>query len=377
MKIAILTGGGHVSGLNAGIEGISKEAIEKGWEVLGAAHGWEGMEKGNFVKLTKKNTNSIREYGGSVLGSGRWRPDLEAVMKNVEENQIDGIVALGGDDTLGVLKELWEKHNIPSAGWPKTMDNDLGGTYFSIGYPQAVKKCAQTVLESFDVATTHRRIALTSVFGRSTDWVAAGAAAYGDADMVIPGERTTNLNRIYDKAKEAFYKNKEKYGRPFATIVVAEGASIEELKSHVKRDGIHMDDFGHPKLDPHELVSSLSDAITTISEKDGQVINTAPMTLTYQLRNGRPSNICRDMGYKCGRKCVELLADGETSKMASIKREDNKLKIGSSDLSEGVLTKKVRDTNYINYKELQVTDSYLEYARPFLEEKGHREIHLL
>ncbi|KXA90301.1 hypothetical protein AKJ62_01160 [candidate division MSBL1 archaeon SCGC-AAA259D14] len=376
MKIAVLTGGGHVSGLNAGIEGITKEAIGRGGEVLGVLNGWEGMEKGEFVKLTEENTDLIKNHGGSILGSGRWKPDLDKVAENAREKNLDGIVALGGDDTLSVLAKLWEQHDFPSAGWPKTMDNDLGGTYFSIGYPKAVQKSAETVLDSFDVACTHRRIALVSVFGRSTDWVAAGAAAYGDADMIIPGEKETEMGEIYDKAKEVFHENKKDYGRPYAVIVVAEGASIEGLETHVKVDDIHTDDFGHPKLDPHELVSSLADAIKVRSTEEGQVINTAPMALTYQLRNGRPLDIDKKLGYECGQECVKILEE-EPGKMASIKREEDELIVGREDLSEGVKVKKVADTDYIDYENFEVTDHYLDYARLFLGEKPHRELRFL
>ncbi len=377
MKIAVLTGGGHVSGLNAGIEGITKRAIDNNWEVLGALNAWEGIEKGDFVKLTKENIDSIKEYGGSVLGSGRWKPDLENVIETVRKKDIDGIIALGGDDTLSVLAELWEEYGLATAGWPKTMDNDLSGTYFCIGYPKAIRTAAQTVKESFDVACTHRRIALISVFGRSTDWVAAGAGAYGDADMVIPGEETTEINEIYERAKNAFFENKEKDGCPYAVIVVGEGASIEGLDTHVKKDEMHVDDFGHPKLDPNELVSSLGDAIVYLSEQDGQKIKTAPIALTYELRNGKPLEIDKKFGFECGEKCVELLENDEPGKMASIKCEGNDLSVGSEKLVEGSKVKKVSGTDYIDYDNFKVNDSYLEYAKPFLGEKSERDTRII
>jgi len=337
LKIAVLTGGGHVSALNAGIEGITKKASENDWEVLGATDGWEGMEKGNFVKLTEENTDSIRKYGGSVLGSGRWKPNLDAVVETAKENEIEGIIALGGDDTLGVLNELWEEHELPSAGWPKTMDNDLGATYFSLGYPTAVDNAAQTVLNSFEVAWTHGRIAMVSVFGRSTDWVAAGAGAYGDADVVVPGEETTNLDEIYEKAKEAYFENEKDRGKPYATMVVAEGASIEGLDTHAKTSDLHTDEFGHPKLDPNYLVSTLSDAIRSMSKEEfGSQIKTAPMSLTYQLRNGKPLEIDEELGFKCGQKCAELLEKDEPGRMATIERDGEDLSVDSADLSEGV-----------------------------------------
>lgn len=378
MKIAILTGGGHVPALNAGIEGITKEAIGKGWEVLGATDGWEGVEKGNFVKLTRENTDSIRGYGGSVLGSGRWKPDLDKVTETVEKNDIDGIIALGGDDTLGVLNELWQRYEIPSAGWPKTMDNDLGRTYFSLGYPTAVNNAAETVLNSFEVAWTHGRIAMVSVFGRQTDWVAAGAAAYGDADMIVPGEETTNIQEIYEKAKEVYFENEKERGKPYAVMVIAEGASIEGLDSHVKSDEIHTDEFGHPELEPNYLVSSLSDAIRSMSKEEfGKQIKTASIALTYQLRNGKPLKVDEDLGFKCGQKCIELLAEGKGGKMAIIEKEEDSVFVDSAELAEGANISEVVDTGYVDYDRLEVTDSYLDYSKPFLGENPTREVRLI
>lgn len=377
MKIAVLTGGGHVSGLNAGIEGITKEALEKDWGVVGAKYGWEGLEKGNLVQLNEKNTESIKEYGGSILGSGRWKPNPEKVIETLDENDIDGVIALGGDDTLSVLSQLYEEHDIPTAGWPKTMDNDLSGTYFSIGYPKAVETAARTTLNAYDVASTHRRIALVSVFGRSTDWVAAGAGAYGDADMIIPGEKTTDIKEIYEKAKNAFYENGEEYGRPFAVVVVAEGASIENLGTHVKKDGVNVDDFGHPKLDPHELVSSLADGIKYLSKQEGTTINTAPIALTYELRNGKPANIDKVLGFECGQKCVNLLDEGEGGEMASVKCEGENCYVGAADLVEGSEVSEVSNTDYVDYENLEVTESYVDYARPFLGEPEKRLVKVL
>lgn len=372
LKIAVLTGGGHVSGLNAGIEGITEKAHENDWEVLGAKYGWEGLEKANFVELTEKNTKSIKEHGGSILGSGRWKPDIDNVMETIRENDIDGVVALGGDDTLGVLSELYEKHDFPTAGWPKTMDNDLNGTHFCVGYPKAVKESARTAINAVDVAATHRRISLISVFGRGTDWVAAGGAAYGNADMVVPGEETTELDEIYEKAKNAYYENKEKYGRPFAVVIVAEGASIEGLDTHVKQDDLNVDDFGHPKLDPHSLVSGLSDALRTMSkEKEGSIIKTAPSSMTYELRNGKPEDIDKEFGFKCGQKCVEILEE-DGGKMASIKVDDGNCYVGTENLVEGAQVKEVKGTGYLDYDNFEVTDDFVEYAEPFLGKPEER-----
>ncbi len=377
MKIAVLTGGGHVPTLNAGIEGITKTAINKGWEVVGATDGWKGMEQGNFLELNRENTDSIQYCGGSVLGNKRWNPNLDDVVKTAEKNDIDGIIALGGDDTLGVLADLWEEHGLPSAGWPKTMDNDLSGTYFCLGYPTAVSIASKTVLQSFDTAWTHGRVVLNVVFGRYTDWMSVGSAAYGDADMVVPAEKETHIKEIYERAKEAYFENEYDYGKPYAVVVVAEGASIEGLEDHVLTDETHTDEFGHPKLDPHTLVNSISDAIVHMSRGElDEKIDTATIALNYDVRNGDPLDVDREFGYKCGEKCVEIM-EKNPGKMASIKRRNDELTVGTEDLTEGVKTKRVRDTDYLEYDNLKVNESYIEYASPFLGEPPKRQVHLL
>lgn len=258
------------------------------------------------------------------------------------------------------------------------MDNDLGRTYFSLGYPSAVKQAAETTLNSFEIAWTHGRISMVSVFGRSTDWVAAGTAAYGDADMVVPGEETTHIEEIYEKAKEVYFENEKDKGKPYAVMVIAEGASIEGLNTHVKSGEMHTDEFGHPKLDPNYLVSTLSDAIRSMSKEEfDKQIKTAPIALTYELRNGKPLKIDEELGFKCGTKCVNLLEEGEVGKMAIVEREGNDLVVDSANLEEGVKISKVSDTDCIDYENMEVTDSYIDYAEPFLDGKPTREVRLI
>ncbi|MFW6006030.1 MAG: 6-phosphofructokinase [Candidatus Bipolaricaulota bacterium] len=377
-RIAVLTGGGHIGGYNAGLSGVWEEGEKLGWEIYGALDGWRGLARGEFVDLPGQEVADHAEKGGSILGSSRYKPELGELTKTIAEHDIDAVVAFGGDDTLSVLAKLWEEAGVPAVGWPKTMDNDLSGTYFTIGYPTAVGRSARAVRESADMAYTHARVMITTLFGRSTDWVATGAAAHGDADILIPGEKPTTVEEIYEKVKYVYRRNQERYGKGFAVVVAAEGASIEGLSSH-RRQSEEFDEFGHVKLSPHLLALSLSEAIQNHSKEDfGKPFGTAHQTMTYQLRNGPANGLDRDIGYEAGRKCVGLLADGAPGRMAAVRHEKEEgLTVDSVALSEAVEPRFVKGSGYVDYSEFRVTDSFLEYSRPFMGQKQEKEINLL
>ncbi|MBS3788869.1 MAG: 6-phosphofructokinase [Candidatus Bipolaricaulota bacterium] len=377
-KIAVFTGGGHIGGFNSGLSGIWERGEQLGWDIYGAIDGWSGLARVKFVNLSGEEVANYAGKGGSILGSSRYKPGLEELKSAVSEYDIDGVVALGGDDTLGILARLWEEADVPAVGWPKTMDNDLSGTYFTIGYPTAVDQAGRLVRESADMAYTHGRVMINTLFGRGTDWMAAGACAFGDADLVVPGEETVSINEIYKEVKKIYLENREKYGKGFAVVVAAEGASIKGLSSH-RMESEEFDEFGHVKLSPKLLALSLSEAIQDISKEEfGERFSTAHQALTYLLRNGPANEVDKEMGYKAGCHCVELLNKNKPGKMASIQHERGSgLTIDSVKLTKAAKQRDVKGSGYIDYSDFCVTDAYLEYSRPFMGEKRNKEINLL
>jgi len=376
-RIAVLTGGGHVGSWNAGISGVLAKAKEYDWEVYGSLRGWEGMQEGNFVELsgTEVEKVGLRSRGGSIICSSRTRPDMEKVVGSLSENDIDGVIGMGGDDTLGALADLSEE-GVPVAGWPKTMDNDLSETYFCLGYPSAVKEAAQALREGMDTAITHHRILLVTMFGRDSDWVVAGGACYGEADMLIPAETTVELDEIYGKMMDIYERNGSEYRstKGFATVAIAEGASIEGLESHVKKDEIAMDEFGHPKLSPNDLVSNLSDTVRERSKKEGRAVKTAPMALTYQMRNGAPLKLEEELGAMAGEYCVEMLERGDSGNLAALQYDDV-FHIRPAPLEEATEVRMVAKDmpELIDYEEMEVNEeAFLEYGEPFLGGKKER-----
>lgn len=361
-RIAILTGGGHISPLNSGIAAIITNAQKHGWKVIGALHGWQGMQEDRFVDLdlSQSQIETLSYGGGTILKSSRTKPILTQVTENLFKRRIDGVIAMGGDDTLSAAAKLHEEYDIQIVGWPKTMDNDLSKTYCCVGYPSAVHTAAQCLRNSFDGAYSHNRIAIITMFGRDTDWVVVGAGAYGHADVIIPAEKEYFLEEILMKIKEVFDQN-----AGYAVIAVAEGAKLTGLESHVQKEEI--DQFGHYKLDPHRLVVSLGTAIREFSKKRGKEIRSTLLSLTYQLRNGRPLDIDRRLAMEAGRYCVDLLADNRGGEMATITLNQDQLEVVSAvPLTEAAVTRPVAGTEYFNYETLRATRNFFDYAAPFM-----------
>ncbi|MBE0478536.1 6-phosphofructokinase [Candidatus Aerophobetes bacterium] len=376
--LTVLTGGGHAAGLNAGIAGVIDKAKEKGWRVYGALDGWKGVVEDTFVNLTNYDAMSLVNKGGSILGSSRVRPTPDEVAQSIKKRNIDALIAMGGEDTLGTLWNVYSEYKLPVVGWPKTMDNDLSQTYFTIGYPTAITVASHAVAKSFDAACTHARVAIAVIFGRHTDWVAAGTGVFGNADLVVPAEKSCTLDKICEKIESLFNERKKSFGGGFAVMVVAEGARISGLESHVREQEKELDEYGHVKLDPNLLASYLTSAIKERTRQMfGSPIGTAPIVLTYELRNGSPVWIDMEFGYKLGMKCVEMLDSEDVGKVAAIKKENEKLTIGSAPLEEAVKVRKVEVEGLFDYENLCPHPSFLEYAKPFMGKANEKSINMV
>ena len=363
-RIAILTGGGHISTLNSGIAAIITNAQKHGWQVIGALNGWQGMQEDRFVNLdlSRRQIEKLTYGGGTVIRSSRTKPILTRVAEHLSKRRIDGVVAMGGDDTLGAAAKLHEDYDIQIVGWPKTMDNDLSKTYCCLGYASAVQTAAQCLHNSFDGAYSHNRIAIVTMFGRDTDWVVVGAGAYGHADVIIPAEKEYALDDIAMRIEDVYHQN-----AGCVVVAVAEGAKLTGLESHVQKEDI--DQFGHYKLDPHLLVVSLGAAIREFTKKRGKEIRCTLLSLTYQLRNGRPLDIDRRLALEAGRYCVDLLAENRGGEMAAITlNQDQPEVVSAVPLKEATVTRPVVGTGYFNYETLRATRDFFDYAYPLLGE---------
>lgn len=231
MRIGVLTAGGDAPGLNAAIRGIGHRALRDGHAFIGIANGWAGLADG-FQGRTLLDTdlNYIVGNGGTILGTARYNLNnppggRERVLASIQEN-LDAVVAIGGDGTQGIANWLAER-GAPIVGVPKTLDNDLLGTDYCIGFDTAVSIVAESIDRLITTAASHHRVMVVETMGRATGWVAAMGGLAGGADLIVIPEFPITMTDIIDHVTR---RRSSGYG--FSIVVVAEGVNLETLGGH-------------------------------------------------------------------------------------------------------------------------------------------------
>ncbi|MBI5149025.1 6-phosphofructokinase [Candidatus Pacearchaeota archaeon] len=380
--IAIITAGGHIASFHSGMLGITEQAEKYNLGVLGFKDGFKGAKQGKFYLLNSEYFNRYQLRAGSAIGASR-----EKVEKNLEKNiddpkliksvleslakqgiNIKAIIGMCGDDHLKQLYALQTEEGIPVIGWPKTMDNDLSSTYFTLGYPTAAMNAAKSIRQGFDGAWTNNRIHIVTMFGRDTDWVVAAAGAWGQADLTIGGEgKEYDIKEIYERALESIEKNKKEYGRKFAVLAVGEGASIKGIESHV---GDIKDIHGNPKLIPEKLALEIQKGFQNIDEKASTSID----TLTYnEFRNCSPTALDREIARKAGERCVDEILLGLPGNCVVIANDDKDIRLKIAPLPEVYKKRKLALEGFMDYENMQPTKSFINYYTPIFEEPLKKE----
>ncbi len=230
-SLLVFTGGGIAPALNATLYGVITAAQHRGWRVFGGMEGWACLlPKGKIVELTHRNIAPIRFQGGSFLRSSRTNPlkdaaTTRAVLSTIRRKGFDALLPIGGDDTLGAAERLFRKFQLPVVGIPKTIDNDLGFTYFTPGFPTAAYTLGRYTDALRQAAYGARRIFVIEVMGGKAGWLAA-AAALGGADIIIPPERPIPVDRVLTRIRNAY-----KHNGSYAVVVVSHQARVGRLKS--------------------------------------------------------------------------------------------------------------------------------------------------
>jgi 6-phosphofructokinase 1 len=203
MKIGMLTGGGDCPGLNPAIRGAVMRLLDYNDEIIGFTQGWKGLVEGNTEPLTLERVEGIIDQGGTILRSSRTNPfvagkehQLDAVLRNLEKFQIEALIALGGEDTLGVASKLHHQHGVRTVGVPKTMDNDLSMTDYTFGFDSAASAALEAVDRLRDTARSHDRVIVVEVMGRHAGWVALWSAVGGGADWVLLPEVEPDIRAL-------------------------------------------------------------------------------------------------------------------------------------------------------------------------------------
>ena len=308
-RIGILTGGGDCSGLNPTIRGAVYRAQDYNYEVYGIQEGWKGLVKGNIIPLSLCEVKEIVDRGGTILGTSRLNPykienGVKQVRDSIKKFKLDAVIAIGGEDTLGVANKLFKEENIKLVGAPKTMDNDLSGTDYTFGFNSSVTWAIEAMRSLQDSGRSHRRIMVLEVMGRHAGWVALFTGMASGADWTLIPEEKADTKKMCQHLKEAYKKNK------YASVVISEGVTLPGID--VEKESL--DQFGHMILRNRGVGNLLADLI-----KKNTGIETRHAVIGHIQRGGAPTLFDRILGLRCGVTAVDLITQGKFGYMAALK----------------------------------------------------------
>ncbi len=306
-RIGVLTGGGDCPGLNPVIRAVTRKAINEGIEIIGIKNGWSGLVNNQTLKLDFKAISGIIHRGGTILGTSRTNPYkdvklLAKAKKNFKALKLNALIAIGGEDTLGVAARF-SKDGFPGVGIPKTIDNDVPLTDATFGFDTAVNIATEAIDRLHTTAESHHRVMVVEVMGRHAGWIAVDSAIAGGGDYALIPEIPINTEELIESIK-----SRKKRGKHFSIIVVAEGA---KMKGKMILHDQEVDAFGHVKL------GGIGQRLAVIIEKETGY-ETRVTVLGHLLRGGSPTAYDRILGTKFGVKAVELVIAGKAGYMVSL-----------------------------------------------------------
>ena len=338
MRVGILTGGGDAPGLNAVMRTIVRKG-EKAYsdEVIGFADGWRGVLEGMVVPLTSEGTRGILPRGGTILGTSRTNPfKLEGGPEQVEATiarlGIDALIAIGGEDTLGVAQKLFGRVSV--VGVPKTIDNDLSGTEVTFGFDTAVQIAVDAIDRLHTTAESHNRVLVCEVMGRHAGWIATYAGIAGGAAYILVPERPFDVAQVCESLLLRHQK-----GRYASIVVVAEGAQPKEGSMVVQSREV--DEFGHVRL------GGIGDVLAReIRQRTG--FDTRVTVLGYVQRGGTPTAFDRVLATRFGIAAIDAVHEGAFGQMVALRNA----KIVRLPLSEAVNSMKTVDPELLEVAEV-------------------------
>ena len=309
-RIGILTGGGDCPGLNPAIRGCVYMAEKLGYECVGFLEGWKGLIDNNTTPLNKAIVKDIVSQGGTYLYSSRTNPykregGVNAVKETFKKQNLHALIAMGGEDTLGVANSLFNDFKLPIVGVPKTMDNDLSGTDYTFGFDTASTVAVDALERLRDTAKSHRRIVILEVMGRHAGWVSLFTAIAGNADYCCIPEEKVDVEKMTKKLKDVYAKRK------YGLVVTSEAA---ELPTTGDGEVQALDDFGHVQLSGRDVGEKLA---KIIEEKTG--IETRSAVIGHIQRGGSPTLFDRMLGTRVGIGAVKFVDEGKFGVMSALK----------------------------------------------------------
>ena len=311
-KLGILTGGGDCPGLNAVIRAAARRSMDRGYEVVGIREGWRGLVEGIFEPLGPREISGLLPRGGTILGTTRTNPykidgGVDAVLGWFRDEEFDALVAVGGEDTLGVAARLHREHDFPVVGVPKTIDNDLSATDYTFGFDTAVAVATEAIDRLHTTAESHNRVMVLEVMGRHVGWIAVMSGIAGGADVILIPEQPVTVERACEEIRRRHHR-----GKDFSIVVVSEGY---ELRVRNRRGATvaqeERDQFGHVRLGGVGEVLARE-----IEERTGY--ETRVTVLGHVQRGGTPTPRDRVLATRYGLKAADLVHEEKFGRMAAL-----------------------------------------------------------
>jgi phosphofructokinase-like protein len=308
-QIGILTGGGDCPGLNAVIRSVARRSLDRGHDVVGVLEGWRGLVEGLFEPLGPREISGLLPRGGTILGTTRTNPykldgGTESVLEHFAAAGLDALVAIGGEDTLGVAARLYEEHDFPVVGVPKTIDNDLSATDYTFGFDTAVWICTEAIDRLHTTAESHNRVMVVEVMGRHTGWIAVMSGIAGGADVILIPEQPISVDDACEELRRRHAR-----GKDFSIVVVSEGYELAGLD-----DATELDQFGHVRLSERGVGTALA---REIEARTG--FETRVTVLGHVQRGGSPTPRDRVLATRYGLKAADLVHEGRFGRMAALR----------------------------------------------------------
>ncbi len=332
--VGILTGGGDCPGLNAVIRAAVRRAENDGYSCLGILDGWKGLLTGETVPLDVARTNDIISEGGTILGTSRTNPykrpeDVEKLLATYKDLELDALITIGGDDTLGVADKLYQEHQLNVVGVPKTIDNDLSCTDFTFGFDTAVNIATAAVDRIVTTARSHHRCLVVECMGRHAGWIAGYVGMASGADITLVPEKPIDMDQVI-----AVLKRNRQRGRNYNVVVVSEGAVFQAGDYVTSYEG-EVDEFGNVRL------GGVGNRVAELVEKYTGY-ETRSVVLGHLQRGGAPTVFDRVLATRLGYAAAELVLRGEFGKMVALRGNQ----IIAADLSEAVGETKTLDMEF-------------------------------
>jgi phosphofructokinase-like protein len=312
MRVGVLTGGGDCPGLNAVIRAVVRKGVgEYGYDFVGFRDGWRGPLENATCELGVAEVRGILPRGGTILGSSRTNPfkvdgGVEKITANIASNGIDALIAIGGEDTLGVATKLADA-GVHVVGVPKTIDNDLSGTDFTFGFDTAVSIATEAIDRLHTTAQSHHRVLVVEVMGRHAGWIALHSGLAGGANVILIPEQPFDIERVCALVEQRF-------ALQYAPIVVVAEGALPAAGSMSTKEG-EVDAFGHERLSG--IGDRLAEEIEARTGRESRAV-----VLGHTQRGGSPTAFDRWLATRFGLHAIEAVRDEDFGVMVALRGTD-------------------------------------------------------